>query len=216
MPTSANQQRYWDTTGAAKTFTHPVDFSWLSGLEPGARILDYGCGYGRVTAQAREHGFTAVEGADPSPALIARARRTHPRLTFTVLDSPPRLPHPDDSVDAVLLIAVLTCVPDDDAQRGLIAELARVLRPGGLLHVSDLLLQTDPRNVARYERDVTAYGEFGVFRTDDGAVCRHHSAAHLDALLAGDFTVRATRTLPVPTMNANPVQARQLLAQRTR
>lgn len=206
-----NQLTYWSTTGVTKTFTHPVDFTWLRGLDRAARIVDYGCGYGRAARLAQEHGFTHIEGVDTSPGLIERARRDLPDLPFHVLSDPPHLPYPDASVDAVLLLAVLTCIPTDDGQRQLITELARVLSPGGLLYVSDVLLQTDERNLARYRQYADVYGTYGVFEVDDGAVCRHHSADWLHALLAG-FTVTTTREITVETMNGNSAAALQLLA----
>ena len=199
---------YWDGPGVTKTFTHPVDFGWLT---PPARILDYGCGYGRVTALAREHGFDDVVGVDSSAGLIARARREHPGATFRLLSDPPHLPDADASFDAVLLIAVLTCVPTDEGQRELIAELRRVLRPGGQLYVSDLLLQADERNVARYQAG--GHGPYGVFELDGGAVLRHHRADWFDELLS-DFTVTAKRTVDLTTMNANHATGIQLLAVR--
>ena len=206
-----DQRAYWDGPGVAKTFTHPVDFSWLNGLATQARILDYGCGYGRVTALARQHGFADVVGVDASPGLIGRARREVPGATFRTLSDPPRLPCPDASFDAVFLLAVLTCIPDDEGQRELIAELRRVLRPGGLLYLSDLLLQDDERNVARYQKSVSGYGTYGVFEVGDGAVCRHHRADWFDELLTG-FAVTRSRTISLATMNGNPGTGRQILA----
>jgi hypothetical protein len=123
------------------------------------------------------------------------------------------VPWRDRSFDAVLLLAVLTCIPTDDGQRRLIAELGPVLRPGGLLYVSDLLLQSDDRSVARYRRDADRYGTYGVFEVGDGAVCRHHSAQWLHGLLDG-FTVTASREITVATMNANSAAALQLRASR--
>ena len=213
--TPDGQLAYWDSTGVAKSFTHPLDVTWLRGLPSTARIVDYGCGYGRVTGLLREHGFTAVEGVDPSPGLLARARRTHPGLVFSLLVDPPHLPFPDGGVDAVLVFAVLTCIPADDDQRRLIAELTRVLRPGGLLYVSDVLLQTDARNQDRYRRGAEHYGTNGVFDVGDGAVCRHHSPEHLRGLLTG-YELVAERELTVETMNGNPVGALQLLARKGR
>lgn len=212
MSGSGNQIAYWDGPGATKTFTHPVEFAWLDGVRRDARMLDYGCGYGRVTAELRRRGFTDVSGVDLSPALIARARRSHPGLRFEVLDSPPALARPPASFDVVLLLAVLTCVPDDAGQRALIAELVRVLAPGGLLYVSDPLLQHDDRSQARYAAHARRFHTpFGVFTTDDGAVCRHHRAAGLRALLA-DLDIVAERRIGVATMNGNRSTALQLLA----
>ncbi len=112
-----NQRHFWDTAGAAKTFTHPIDFAWLSQLPSTARIIDYGCGYGRITGLAQQQGFPDVEGVDTSARLIDRARRSNPTLRFRVLLNPPTLPYPDASVDAVLLFAVLTCIPTDTGQQ---------------------------------------------------------------------------------------------------
>lgn len=207
-----DQRHFWDTAGTAKTFTHPVDFAWLSRLPVTARIVDYGCGYGRVAGLAQQQGFTGVEGVDISVRLIDRARRSHPTIGFRVLLDPPALPYPDAGVDAVLLFAVLTCIPTDAGQRRLVTELTRVLRPGGLLYVSDLLLQTDQRNQARYRRHAETYGEYGVFETGDGAICRHHTADWLQNLLLAGFDIDTSRQITVETMNANSANALQILA----
>ncbi|WP_234330132.1 class I SAM-dependent methyltransferase [Streptomyces acidiscabies] len=140
-----------------------------------------------------------LDGVDTSPGMIAQARRPCPGARFAAAD----VPLPGASFDLVLLFAVLTCVPDDDAQHLLIAGLRRVLKPGGLLYVSDLLLQDDVQSDARYERH-------GVFETSDGLLCRHHSPEQLAALLSAFDAVRS-RTLPVPTMNGHPAKAIQLL-----
>ncbi|MEV5283173.1 class I SAM-dependent methyltransferase [Streptomyces sp. NPDC051993] len=214
MKDLGNQVAYWDSAGATKTFTHPVNLDWLAGVSRNARVLDYGCGYGRVMAELSEHGFSHVSGVDLSPALIARGRQSMPDLRFTVLESPPTLAFPSESFDVVLLFAVLTCVPNDDAQRELVAELNRVLAPGGLLYISDLVLQDDERNRSRY----TAYAEqfsapYGVFVTEDGAVCRHHDIADLRSLLS-EFDLVDEHRIDVATMNGHRSQAVQLLARK--
>ncbi|MFJ8157921.1 class I SAM-dependent methyltransferase [Streptomyces sp. NPDC094468] len=131
-------------------FTHPVHHGWLAKVSAHARILDYGCGYGRVMAELSDHGYSDVSGVDPSAALIGRGRTLRPRLRLSVLESPPHLACAPAAFDAVLLFAVLTCIPDNEAQQALVTELDCVLAPGGLLYVSDLLLQHDERNRDRY------------------------------------------------------------------
>jgi SAM-dependent methyltransferase len=209
-----NQLGYWNAAGVGKTFGHPIEPTWLDRIDRRARIVDYGCGYGRLSGLLAERGFVAVEGVDVAPNLIARARESQPASRFAVLDHPPRLPHDDNSIDAVFLFAVLTCVPTDGGQRELVAELRRALRPGGLLYLSDLCLQDDRRNQDRYEEFAAKYGVHGVFETSDGAICRHHTLDWLHSLLAG-FDVMATREVPVATMNGNPAVATQLLAAKT-
>lgn len=54
---------YWNGEGAIKTFTHPVNMDWLQKhLNPDARILDYGCGYGRVATMLSKQGYAQYEG----------------------------------------------------------------------------------------------------------------------------------------------------------
>ncbi|MEH1165279.1 class I SAM-dependent methyltransferase [Micromonospora sp. CPCC 205539] len=214
MKDLGSQIAYWDSVGVTKTFTHPVNLSWLSAVSSTARILDYGCGYGRVMGELSEHGYSEVFGVDLSPALIERGRQSRPDLRFAVLESPPAIACAHASFDVVMLFAVLTCVPDDDAQRALAAELSRVLVPGGLLYVSDLLLQDDTRNQHRYSAHAQRFGTpYGVFTTGDGAVCRHHHVAHLRNVFAGFDLLDETR-LEVATMNGHRSQAVQLLGRR--
>ncbi|MGW8766086.1 class I SAM-dependent methyltransferase [Streptomyces sp. NPDC055815] len=209
-----SQVAYWDSVGATKTFTHPVNLSWLAGVSRNARVLDYGCGYGRVMAKLSEHGFSDLSGVDLSPALIERGRQLRPDLRFNVLESPPDLTYASESFDVVLLFAVLTCVPDDDAQRALVAELSRVLAPGGLLYVSDMVLQDDERNHNRYVTHAQQHGTpYGDFATDDGAVCRHHDIAELRALLSS-FDLVDEHRIEVATMNGHRSQAVQLLGRK--
>jgi len=115
--------------------------------------------------------------------------------------------------DAVLLMAVLTCVADDRAQRDLIAALYGLLRPGGLLYLSDMPLQTDARNLARYAEGERRFGDYGVFQTEDGAIMRHHDERRLGDLLEAFETV-ADRSVPIFTLNGHPATAVQILARR--
>ncbi|WP_416957460.1 class I SAM-dependent methyltransferase [Streptomyces sp. Agncl-13] len=208
-----SQIPYWNAAAATKTFTHPLHPPWLRGIDRQAAILDYGCGYGRTMAELEQHGFANLTGADTSPEMIRRAQHLHPARHFTILDNPPTWPTPHAEFDAILLFAVLTCVPGDETQRRLIAELNRILMPGGFLYISDLLLQHDERNRDRYNNYGTLYGSYGVFETGDGAVCRHHSREWLTALLA-EFEIVSTRTITVPTMNGHDSTGIQFLARK--
>ncbi|WP_436532891.1 class I SAM-dependent methyltransferase [Actinoplanes sp. HUAS TT8] len=208
------QQSYWETTGATKTFTHPVHREWLAAVSSTSRVLDYGCGYGRTMAELEDLGFGRVRGADISSALITRGRRARPHLRFELIESPPKLNHPAASFDMVTLFAVLTCVPDDRAQRELVTELHRLLAPGGVLYLSELTVQPDERSRRRYDTHAERAGTpYGVFITDDGAACRHHDVAHLRRLLT-DFHITDERHIEVFTMNGNPAEAVQILARR--
>jgi SAM-dependent methyltransferase len=202
---------YWDQVAEEKTFTHPLNAAWLGcWVAPGARILDYGCGYGRVLGDLAALGYRNAAGVDRSPAMIERGRREHPELDLRVIEAD-TAPFADGTFDVVLLFAVLTCIASDDDQRALVGDIMRLLKPGGLIYLSDMPLQTDARNRARYDAGAARFGAYGVFETEDGGVLRHHTEAHFDALLAG-FEPVARETLAIRTMNGNPATAVQILA----
>lgn len=211
MSSTTDRYAYWNSAGSTKTFTHPLALDWFEHLPRQARILDYGCGYGRILSELDDHGFTDLTGVDYSPALIKRGREQSPGLSLSVLENPPHMPYQDGGFDAVLLMAVLACIPGDTEQAALIAELRRVLKPGGLLFLSDVTIQDDSRNRARYRahRGPT----FGVFDTDDGGVFRHHDPGYLRGLFA-EFTITAERRLDMPTLNGHVVEGIQLLLRR--
>jgi SAM-dependent methyltransferase len=204
---------YWDTAAATKTFTHPLHLPWWDDVDRRASIVDFGCGYGRTLEALVELGFTDLVGLDIAPAMIARARRHHPEMRFEVMHAWPRIERPDASVDVVVLFAVLTCIPGDEAQRRVIDECRRVLAPGGLLFLSDLELSGDDQARERYARDADRFGTYGVFETGDGAICRHHPHDWFGTLLNG-FAIEAARRIAVATMNGNQSAAVQLLARK--
>lgn len=196
------QTDYWDRVAEEKEFTHPVDADRFCRLVPAsAAILDLGCGYGRTWADLRGLGYEHIIGVDISRKMIEQGHRLHPEADLRLWDGI-ELPFPAAAFDAALLFAVLTCVPSDDGQRTLVSEVARGLRPGGVLYVSDYPLQQDVRNRERYARFEGVYDTFGVFRLAEGVVVRHHSMEWIDDLLSS-FRQVDLHMIDVPTMNGN-------------
>ncbi len=98
-----------------------------------ARALDVGCGEGRFCRMLTRHGMPVV-GVDPTPALLAVARRRHAGGLY-VEGSAERLPFADASFDLAVSYLTLIDIPGIDAA---IPEMARVLRPGGTLLIANL------------------------------------------------------------------------------
>ena len=205
------QLEYWDSRGPTKTFNHPVDFKSLEHLlSHDSAILDYGCGYGRISNDLYNHGYTNVRGIDFSAEMICKGHCLYPHLRLDVVDALP-LSFPNAEFDAVFLFTVLTCIPSSEAQISLIQELHRVLKNGGLLYISDLCLHSDERNQRRYQRFQERYGVYGIFELPEGAVLRHHDLQWIKTLTA-DFREASLKQFDVITMNNNAARGFQLLA----
>jgi ubiquinone/menaquinone biosynthesis C-methylase UbiE len=113
----------------------------LAGVEPGHRVLEIGCGTGNLALRAqRMHPDAELVGIDPDPLALARARRKAERKGLPVhfdQGKAGELPYPDESIDRVLSAFMFHHLDDAEKRRAL-AEIGRVLRPAGQLHLVDV------------------------------------------------------------------------------
>ena len=109
-------------------------------LSDGLRILEIGCGTGNVTVRAKRAAPGAdVVGSDPDPVALTRARRKArglPGIRFERAYAQ-ELPFADGEFDRALSSMMLHHL-DEDVKAGAAAEIHRVLRPGGSLHIVDI------------------------------------------------------------------------------
>jgi SAM-dependent methyltransferase len=108
-------------------------------LQSHARILDFGAGPGRVLASVRElHPAASLTGSDIDPEAIAWAAENLPEAgEFRVNGPEPPAPFADESFDLIYAISVMTHLPEE-MQWAWLADLRRMLRPGGLLLTTKL------------------------------------------------------------------------------
>jgi SAM-dependent methyltransferase len=109
----------------------PILLDFLE-LRDGARVLDCGCGLGFYLKVMNELWDVDLVGLDTDASRLEWARG-HGIQADLVLGDAQRLPFVDASFDAVLMTEVLEHLPDDGAA---LAEVLRVLRPGGVVAVS--------------------------------------------------------------------------------
>jgi ubiquinone/menaquinone biosynthesis C-methylase UbiE len=114
----------------------------LARLQPGEAVLDVGCGPGELTLRAaRKVGPEGrAAGIDASPEMISQARKNAKKKGRDVDFRPAaieELPYADGEFDVVLSSFMIHHLPGDLKGRGL-AEVHRVLKPGGRLIVADM------------------------------------------------------------------------------
>jgi SAM-dependent methyltransferase len=201
------QTAYWDRVAFQKTFSHPIPLSLFRDALPlTARILDYGCGYGRACSALADAGYSDITGIDISSEMVRRGKEMDGRGDLRTIDGI-ATGFDEGSFDLYLLVTVLTCIPSDEGQKLIVREIHRLLRPRGFLFVSDMPLQADARNRQRYREFEKEFGTFGVFRTED-AVVRHHDMKWVHQLLSG-FSVVRENTVRITTMNGHEADAFQ-------
>jgi ubiquinone/menaquinone biosynthesis C-methylase UbiE len=141
-------------------------------------VLDVGCGPGRLGGRVAEHCGAEVVGVDTSVRMVELARE---RGLAAIVGDAQSLPFADREFDCVLAAWMLYHVPSLDRA---VLELARVLRPGGLLvattngegHLSELWTRIGPAWTTL------------PFRRENGARILHRAFSHVEQV---DFTTRA-------------------------
>jgi SAM-dependent methyltransferase len=100
-------------------------------------ILDFGCGCGRLTRYLRPAGGQRVTGCDIDPESIGwcSANLAGAGVEYFVNAVTPPLPRDGACFDLVIAVSVFSHLPED-LQFAWLHELARVIRPGGLLVAS--------------------------------------------------------------------------------
>jgi len=174
----------------------------LADLTPGQTVLDLGSGGGLdVLLSARRVGPTGkAYGLDMTPEMLALARRNQAEAGVEnaefLLGTIEHVPLPDSSVDVIISNCVINLAADKDV---VLREAFRVLRPGGRLAVSDIvLLKPLPEAAQRAMRLWTGCVAGALLDTDyvakltaagfaeaDVEVTRRYERTDLDDLAAG-------------------------------
>ncbi len=133
-------------------------------LGPGTRVLDFGCGWGRMLRFfLRDTDPTNLWGVDPSRRLIEVCRQTNQRCQFVQSRLNPPSPFDDEYFDLVYSYSVFSHL-SEGAHRMWLDEIRRILRPGGVLvattwqreHIqrSEELRKADRASLSAWHRDL--------------------------------------------------------------
>jgi ubiquinone/menaquinone biosynthesis C-methylase UbiE len=173
-------ERY-DGPNPAVGAEEPV-FDQLLDAAPAGVVIDAACGTGRHAARLHERGYRVV-GVDANEAMLRVARAKVPDATFHLGDLS-ALPVEDGAADVVTCALALTHV---QVLAPVLAEFARVLRPGGQVVLSDMHPQ------------MTQLSGQAVFPTDDAGAIHflpnlvHGVSDYVAAFRAAELEVRDCR-----------------------
>ena len=148
--------------------TSPFSEKIFGFIMPGGRVLDLGCGNGRISRLIKERGFQTW-GMDVNEKAIAFAKASPDlaSIEFSVQDAQ-KTDYEADFFDAVIEQAVLACMEKPD--RALVmSEVYRILKPDGVFSIAEFGIREDKKE--KYEIDARITGEYGtrIVRRDDGS-----------------------------------------------
>ncbi len=101
-------------------------------VKPGARVLDVGCGTGRLTKFLSKKGYK-VEGIDLSKKMLEIAQKNFPKTKFRLMDLR-KLEYGNEEFDALFIGFTLYHLPKKEVPTAL-KEFNRVLKPNGILFI---------------------------------------------------------------------------------
>lgn len=163
--------------------------------EATGRVLEVGVGTGLNFGLYRD--VAELDGVDPDPHMLARAREKAAALSFPVRlhqTGAERMPFEDDRFDTVVLTFTLCTIPDPMAA---LAEVRRVLRPGGRLLVVEHARSIQPL-VGAVQDGLTPLWK----RIGGGC---HLNRRALELVRAAGFSVRETASVWRETWTLFPV-----------
>ena len=205
---------YWNEIGSQKDFEDPI---YIDKLKPflslDAAIMEYGCGYGRLLQYLHTQGYSNLKGFDLAPNMIQRGKTLNPALELNLLDESARVPLANASLDMIVLSTVLCCVINKEAQKAIIDEISRLLKPKGVLYFSDFILCNDPSYTEKYQKGSKDYGDWGVYTTSEGVAVRHHKTSWIMELLTA-FDIQWFEQFNFKTMNNNTARSFHCIAQK--
>lgn len=205
-------QQYWNDIGSKKVFEDPLYLDKLSPfLTPEDQIIEYGCGYGRMLRLLKSAGYNHLTGFDFAANMIQRGHAENPDLDLCLLEKSGVIPCEAASIDALVMSTVLCCMTQDQQLHALFDEIKRVLKPKGILYITDFLICEDPRYKEKYALGLQQFGMRGVYTTTENLTVRHYTTKAIMDLLK-DFDIQWFEQFDFKTMNQNPARTFHCIA----
>ncbi|CAH0536641.1 class I SAM-dependent methyltransferase [Vibrio marisflavi] len=186
----------WDSVASQVSFNLEISANAFVATVPiEAKVLDFGCGYGRITHQISELGYNKVIGIDSLKEMINRGLGEYPELDLRHF-STDVLPFSDNEFDSIITCAVFTCIPNKSSREQVLSELRRVLKPNGVIYL------------AEFCSDVSLH-----FVSGTGVSMWHSKKVELEELLE-DFSIESSTLVDTPTMSGHKSKASHIIARK--
>ncbi|MBM4401752.1 MAG: class I SAM-dependent methyltransferase [Candidatus Cloacimonetes bacterium] len=157
------------TEGTTPASTPMPDLRPYIAPSPKKVIVDVGCGWGRVAGQLYLEGYSVI-GTDINEKEIEYAKEKaktliipnrQNTLEYQVDDATKHINFSSESADGVVLNAVLTAIIPKEDRHGIIREIQRILKPGGILSIAEFGQTTTKEYPLDYRKHALVTDEYG-------------------------------------------------------
>lgn len=184
----------WDLVADQINFNLKINLArFISKINIDSKILDFGCGYGRICSELFENGYNNVKGIDQSKNMITRGREKFPALCLDFVSSKV-LPYADCHFDTIVCCAVFTCIPTIEEREITINELYRILKPSGIFHLVEFSSTTTKTHLSSF-----------------GVPMRHSSPEEYRKLISR-FSIQEEEIIETETLKGKPSQSYSVFA----
>ncbi|WP_373975457.1 class I SAM-dependent methyltransferase [Chitinibacter sp. SCUT-21] len=157
-----NQEAIWNTLAPSVAFSIEPDFYNLQRLvSKKSRVLDFGCGYGRVAKKLKDCGYKNIIGIDSSLEMIRRGITEYPELDLRHAKSSQSLVD-HGKFDAIIFCAALTCMPESNIRKSSIEMAHSMLTDDGIIYCCEFARNSN-----------TEYSNDGCFESGIGIKMKH-------------------------------------------
>ncbi len=202
-----NQKLTWDVFADKKFSTPLPDDSFLKNLDRNIRILDFGCGHGRLISLLNLHGFKNITGVEDAPGLLNHAKNTHPYAEIIRLSE---WIFPKSHFDLVFCLGVLGCIHPEKDLILILEKIYDSMKSAAIFYVEDFLLNGHEPYSSRYKSGNGKFEKFGIWRHRSGILIRHFNENELLNLLK-KWQILEKKNLKFTTMNGHQSKGIKLI-----
>jgi len=167
------QQNSWDKVAGEVSFSLEPDLNKLATLiTQDSKILDYGCGYGRIASELYARGYSHLTGVDTSIEMVRRGLKQYPTLNLRHIESH-EIPTELGKFDVILFCAVLTCIPIKEHRTKIIEVVYESLNEGGIIYCVEF-----------HKSDAINYSPSGTFTSKFNVEMKHFLPTEISGELA--------------------------------
>lgn len=202
----------WDSLAGNIRSTFPInDLRLENHIYPESKVLEYGCGDGRVLFEVCRLKPAKIVGYDTSAKMCELAKAKVPEAVIKLIKDPLNFTLEETDYDVVLLIGVLSSIVGVKARLMILDRVCRSSRAGSKIIVADFGKSNTPLYRFRYSSEKI---EPFTFRSLEGLWIHHYTADELAELVHFYANICRIQTLRVKTVHENSIPGHVVIARR--